>query len=106
MTTTDPVAAELASTRKSVNDLVRAELNSLVGNSALSSADKLRLKQHFDCIREIENTMGTIGAMCTKTGLSSDVTGLTEHDGVQARRRHGRKIREDAHGDRRAGVRL
>ena len=30
-TTTDPVAAELAATRKSVNDLVRAELNSLMG---------------------------------------------------------------------------
>ena len=71
MPTTDPVAAELASTRKSVNDLVRAELNSLMGNSALSSADKVRLKQHFDCIREIEVTMGTMGATCTKAGLST-----------------------------------
>jgi hypothetical protein len=69
--TVDPIAAELASTRKSVNDLVRAELNSLMGNSALSSADKLRLKQHFDSIREVENTMGTMGAMCTKAGLST-----------------------------------
>src|SRR4029077_3218214 len=53
MTTTDPVAAELVSTRKSVNDLVRAELNSLMGNTALSGADKLRLKQHFDSIRDV-----------------------------------------------------
>jgi hypothetical protein len=68
---TDPVAAELAATRKSVNDLVRAELNSLLGNSALSSADKLRCKQHFDSIRDVEVTMGTMGAACTKTGLST-----------------------------------
>jgi hypothetical protein len=67
----DPVAAELAATRKSVNDLVRAELNSLMGNSALSSADKLRLKQHFDSIRDLEVTMGTMGAACTKDGLST-----------------------------------
>ena len=39
-TTTDPVAAELAATRKSVNDLVRGELTSLMNNSALSSDDK------------------------------------------------------------------
>src|SRR5205085_649507 len=36
-TTVDPVAAELVNTRKSVNDLVRGELNSLMGMSALSS---------------------------------------------------------------------
>ena len=48
-----------------------AELNSLMGNSALCSADKLRLKQHFDSIRDIEITMGTMGATCTKTGLST-----------------------------------
>src|SRR4030095_2669679 len=69
--TTAPVAVELPSTRKSVNDLVRAELNSLMGNAALSSADKLRLKQHFDCIREVEVTMGAMGAACTKAGLST-----------------------------------
>ena len=69
--TTDPVAAELSATRKSVNDLVRAELNSLMNSSALSSADKLRCKQHFDSIRDVEVTMGTMGATCTKTGLST-----------------------------------
>jgi hypothetical protein len=69
-TTTDPVAAELAATRKSVNDLVRGELNSLMGNSALSSADKQRLKQHFDSIRDLEVKIGTTAA-CTKDGLST-----------------------------------
>jgi hypothetical protein len=69
-TTTDPVAAELASTRKSVNDLVRGELNGLMSNPALSSADVQRLKQHFDSIRDAEVTMGNMGATCTKDGLS------------------------------------
>lgn len=76
--TMDPVAAELVSTRKSVNDLVRAELNSLMNMSALSSADKQRLKQHFDAIRDMEVKMdgmaGTVvsGASCSKDGLATE----------------------------------
>jgi hypothetical protein len=69
--TTDPVAAELASTRKSVNDLVRAELNGLLGMAALSNADKQRVQQHFDSIRDVEVKMGAMGAACTKDGLST-----------------------------------
>jgi len=69
-TTTDPVAAELISTRKSCNDLVRSELTSLMNNTKLSSADVQRLKQHFDSIRDAEVAMGTMGATCTKDGLS------------------------------------
>jgi hypothetical protein len=72
MTTVDPVAAELAATQKSVNDLVRAELNSLMGMSALSSADKNRLKQHFDAIREVEVKMNTmVGASCSTNGITT-----------------------------------
>ena len=70
-TTTDPVAAELIRTRKSVNDLVRGELNSLMSMSTLSSADKQRLKQHFDSIRDVEVAMGTMGATCTQGGCRS-----------------------------------
>ncbi|MEO8900295.1 MAG: DUF1552 domain-containing protein [Polyangiaceae bacterium] len=70
-TTTDPVAAELLTTRRSVNDLVRAELTSLMANPALSAADVQRLKQHFDAIRDVEVTMGTMAASCTKDGLST-----------------------------------
>jgi hypothetical protein len=70
-TTTDPVAAELAATRKSVNDLVRGELKSLMANPALSTADVQRLQQHFDAIRDVEVTMMTMAASCTKDGLST-----------------------------------
>ncbi|MFL5306411.1 MAG: DUF1552 domain-containing protein [Polyangia bacterium] len=70
---TDPVAAELATTRKSVNDFVKDELNSLMGNTALSSADKQRLQQHFDSIRDVEVTMGNMGTTCTQDGLSTSM---------------------------------
>jgi hypothetical protein len=70
-TSTDPVAAELATTRKSVNDFVRDELSSLMGNSALSGADRQRLQQHFDSIRDVEVTMSNMAATCTQDGLST-----------------------------------
>ena len=71
--TVDPVAAELAATRKSVNDLVHAELKSLMSNSALSAADKARLQQHFDAIRDVEVTMGQMatGASCSTSGITT-----------------------------------
>lgn len=70
-TTADPAAAELIATRKSVNDLVRAELNALLKNPRLSTADRQRLQQHFDSIRDAEVTMGNMGATCSKDGLST-----------------------------------
>lgn len=70
-TTTDPVMAELAATRKSVNDLVRGEMKSLMANTALSSDDKQRLQQHFDSIRDIEVQMGSVGLTCSTTGLDT-----------------------------------
>src|SRR5690606_20273781 len=56
-----PLAEELLLSRKSANDFVREELNSLMRMSALSSADKQRLQQHFDSIRDAEVTMGQMG---------------------------------------------
>ena len=67
----DPVAQELANRRKSVNDLVRGELTSLMNMSVLSTADKQRLDQHFQAIRDIEVNMGNMatGAACSVDGL-------------------------------------
>jgi hypothetical protein len=73
--TVDPIAQELANKRKSVNDLVRAELNSLKAMSALSEADKKRLDQHFQAIRDIEvkvDNMTPVGASCGTDGLPKD----------------------------------
>jgi len=71
----DPVARELANRRKSVNDLVKAELTELKNMSVLSAADKQRLDQHFQAIRDIEVTMGgmgPVGVTCSKDGLPVD----------------------------------
>lgn len=73
----DPgIANELATTRKSVNDLVRAELNYLMNRPQLSSADKLRLDQHFQAIRDAEITMGNMAQLavaqaCSMEGLDT-----------------------------------
>ncbi|WP_437283517.1 DUF1552 domain-containing protein [Sorangium sp. So ce375] len=65
------VADELIRSRKSANDFVREELNSLMRMSALSSADKHRLQQHFDAIRDAEVTMGEMASSCSQAGLST-----------------------------------
>ncbi len=44
----------LALQRKSVNDIVRTEMQSLLGRSELSANDKKRLQDHFDAIRDLE----------------------------------------------------
>jgi hypothetical protein len=69
-TEAEAVAAELLSSRKSVNDLVRVELNRMKALSALSRADKQRLEQHFDSIRDTEIKMGQMGLTCTQDGLA------------------------------------
>jgi hypothetical protein len=70
--TPTPMANQLLVRRKSVNDLVRGELSSLLGSSALSSDDRQRLKQHFDAIHDAENTMtGMATAACSATGVST-----------------------------------
>lgn len=66
-----PVADQLLASRKSVNDLVRAELSGLMGSSRLSKDDRERLQQHFDAIRDVEVTMGEMGTACTRDGLAT-----------------------------------
>ncbi|WP_437805672.1 DUF1552 domain-containing protein [Sorangium sp. So ce1078] len=65
------LAEELIRSRKSVNDFVSEELNSLMRMSALSAADKHRLQQHFDAIRDTEVTMGEMGGACSQAGLAT-----------------------------------
>ena len=71
-TDTTDAAAELLASRKSVNDLVRGELNHMLSLSALSAADKQRLQQHFDSIRDTEVKMNQMAAACTQDGLATD----------------------------------
>ena len=70
----------LLARRKSANDQIGAELKSLLANPKLSAADKQRVQQHFDAIRDVEVTMmdptTNPGAMlgCSLDGL--DTAGL------------------------------
>jgi hypothetical protein len=61
----------LVRSRKSVHDLVREELTSLMQHPRLGAVDRQRLQQHFDAIRDTEITMG---ALCSTTGL--DLTSI------------------------------
>jgi hypothetical protein len=74
----DSAAAQLLASRRSVNDFVRAELNDLLRDTRLSSADRQRLQQHFDSIRDAEVTMGNMVAACDTAGLS-----MSELDALQ-----------------------
>jgi hypothetical protein len=67
------MASELLASRKSINDLVRAQLNELLGRPQLSTADRQRLQQHFDAIRDAEVRMGGMAdqASCSTDGLDT-----------------------------------
>ena len=54
------VLMQIATRRKSVNDLVRIEMQELLGNPQLSTTDRTRLDMHFNAIRDLE-----IGMACT-----------------------------------------
>lgn len=72
----EAAARLLARSRNSIHDLVRDDLSTLMQNSRLSSADKQRLQQHFDAIRDAEITMAELG--CTTQGL--DVAKLESYE--------------------------
>jgi hypothetical protein len=76
-TTTPGTVDTTALRRKSVNDLVRAEMTRLLSNPKLSKDDKDRLTQHQQAIRDLEVGMAT-GQQCTFTGDVLDpITKLT-----------------------------
>ncbi len=54
------VLEQIALRRKSVNDLVRDEMQDLLAKPDLSAADKQRLQTHFDAIRDLEVGMGCV----------------------------------------------
>jgi hypothetical protein len=67
------MANELVDSRKSVNDLVREQLNELMGKPQLSAEDRARLQQHFDTIRDAEVSMGKMADVvaCSTSGLDT-----------------------------------
>ena len=71
-----PMADQLALSRKSVNDLVRDDLSSMMNGSRISAADKQRLQLHLDSIRDMENTMTDMGGIVC-SGANLDMDALT-----------------------------
>jgi hypothetical protein len=73
----DQAARLLLQSRASVHDLVRDELSALMRHPRLSSADKTRLQQHFDSIRDVETGFGGMAneaaAACSAEGLDIDL---------------------------------
>ena len=52
------VVQQIASRRKSVNDLIRGQLNDFLGRTDLSGDDRKRLDLHLSSIRDVEVRMG------------------------------------------------
>jgi hypothetical protein len=56
----DPAMVKLAARRKSVNDLLRTQIQELMGRKELSKTDKDRLNVHFQSIRDLEVGIGNM----------------------------------------------
>lgn len=79
------VLQQIATRRKSVNDLVRAEMQDLLANPDLSSNDRKRLDMHFQAIRDLE-----VGMACT---LPDDrIEGMKEIERVFEANEHRVKV--------------
>jgi hypothetical protein len=81
------VADRLALRRRSVNDLIRGELNALLARPELSKADKERLDLHFTTIRDIETTMTEMGVACSGDRL--DLAAIEAMNSGDAFRQNG-----------------
>jgi hypothetical protein len=72
----EAVARKLALSRNSIHDMVREDLTALLNDSRLGSADRLRLQEHFDGIRDVEVEMDGMGnemmEACSMNGLEID----------------------------------
>jgi len=72
----DRAAKLLLESRKSIHDLVREDLTTLIKNPRLSAADRERLQLHFDSVRDVEVAMGGMGntavERCSGEGLAID----------------------------------
>jgi len=72
----EKAARLLLESRKSIHDLVRDDLATLIKSPRLSSADRQRLQLHFDSVRDVEIAMGGMGntavERCSSDGLEID----------------------------------
>ncbi|MBL8951510.1 MAG: DUF1552 domain-containing protein [Myxococcaceae bacterium] len=85
--------AEAATKRKSVNDLVRAQLTALRSHPRLSQGDKDRLDLHLTSVRDLELALTCSMSQAEQTALQGMSTGYGSTDGdlvLNAARAHMR----------------
>ncbi len=75
--------ALLQTQRKSVNDLVRADMQSLLGRSDLSKADRTRLDLHFSSIRDLENGIACTISEDQAAAVSAGSASLDDDDTIE-----------------------
>jgi hypothetical protein len=73
----------LQNSRKSVNDLLRAEITALKNRPQLSSDDSLRLQQHFDSVRDVEVKLGCNVDTMKQQQLAGATTMLDNDDFIE-----------------------
>ncbi len=71
----------LVERRKSVNDLVREQMQSLLSSSQLSSADVQRLELHQAAIRDLEGTLSCNLSADEEAALEGQAAGYDSDDG-------------------------
>jgi hypothetical protein len=81
---TDPAASRRSLRQRSINDLVRAQLRSLLARPELSSADRVRLDLHLSSVRDVEVSLACRLDEATERALSGAGDGLEDGDNVLA----------------------
>ena len=79
----EQAAMQLATRKKSINDLVRAQMQRLLGHPRLSSTDRTRLMLHFDSVRELEVQLGCALDQATVQMLDGAAAFYNSTDGAE-----------------------
>jgi hypothetical protein len=75
----------IVSRRKSVNDLLRGQITSLLGRTDLSASDRQRLDQHLSAIRDLEVSFGTqlpVDKIATMKTVDADPYNMDNHETI------------------------
>lgn len=82
----DMATARRALQRKSINDMLRGQIQTLMASPALSSDDVKRLQQHFDAVREMEINMNATeldaATVAGMEAVEADVLSMENHPKV------------------------
>ena len=79
----ETISEQLVERRKSVNDLVREQMDALMNNPALSSADVQRLELHRAAIRDLEDTLACNLTADQEAALEGESAGYDSDNGDQ-----------------------